>query len=280
MPSNTAMSSNPSSGGPDRATVSVLGLPYDGSSSFQHGPAMGPSRIREALVSPSANLTTECGIDLGQDERWDDVGDVPLVPNEDPSAAIREAVLKQLQRGRKVLCLGGDHWVSYGILQAYAQVHPKLTLLHLDAHGDLYDHLDGSKTSHACPFARIMEDGLVQRLVQVGVRTLTAHQRRQAERFGVEIIEMRHWTPRALPALEGPLYLSLDLDVLDPAFAPGISHYEPGGMSTRDVLNIVQGLPPLLGADLVELNPLRDLQNMTAMVAAKLMKEMLARLLA
>lgn len=260
--------------------VAVLGLPYDGSSSFRRGPALAPHHIREALVSPSANMSTECGIDLASETRWSDVGDLDLPAHQDPTDAIRDGVGALLAEGKRVLCLGGDHWVSYGILKAYAQAHPGLTLLHLDAHGDLYDHLDGNRTSHACPFARIMEDGLVKRLVQVGVRTLTAHQREQAERFGVEIVEMRHWTGQ-VPALEGPLYLSLDLDVLDPAFAPGISHHEPGGMSTREVLRIVQSLEvPVVGADLVELNPLRDLQKMTAMVAAKLMKEMLARLLA
>lgn len=269
--------SPPSTEGP---TVSVLGLPYDGSSSFLAGPALAPPRIREALASSHSHMTTECGLDLGADRRWRDVGDLDLTGGGDPSAKIQAAVGDLLRQGQRVLCLGGDHWVSAGILAAYGEVHANLTVLHLDAHPDLYDALDGDRTSHACPFARIMEGGNVGRLVQVGIRTLNAHQRRQAERFGVEVIEMRHWTPNLDLRLDGPLYLSLDLDVLDPAFAPGISHHEPGGMTTRDVIALIQNLPaPLVGADLVELNPLRDINGMTATVAAKLTKEILARLL-
>lgn len=266
--------------GSDPSSIAVLGLPYDGSSSFLAGPALAPPRIREALASPSSNMTTECGIDLGMDRRWRDAGDLDLSGEAEPSSKIRGAVEELLQQDQRVLCLGGDHWVTAGILEAYAKHHPKLTLLHLDAHSDLYDALDGNRASHACPFARIMENGWVERLVQVGTRTLNAHQRQQAERFGVEVIEMRHWTAETDLRLSGPLYLSLDLDVLDPAFAPGISHYEPGGMTTREVIRIVQNIPaPLVGADLVELNPLRDPSGVTAMVAAKLMKEILARLL-
>ena len=160
--------------------------------------------------------------------------------------------------------------------------NPAIDVVHIDAHSDLYDELHGDRLSHACPFSRIMEEGLVSRLVQLGIRTLNAHQRAQAERFGVEVFEMRDWRPEdGLPAdLAGPLYLSLDLDALDPAFAPGVSHPEPGGLSTRQLLDILQALPaPLIGADLVELNPLRDPLGLTARVAAKLLKEIAARLL-
>jgi len=116
--------------------------------------------------------------------------------------------------------------------------------------------------------------------VQVGIRTMNPHQRQQAERFGVQVIEMRDWTPDYPLALDGPLYLSLDLDALDPAFAPGVSHHEPGGFATQDVLRIIQRLNvPVIGADIVEYNPQRDLFDMTAMVAAKFYKELTACLL-
>ncbi len=125
-----------------------------------------------------------------------------------------------------------------------------------------------------------MEEKLVQRLVQVGVRTLTGHQRQQAERFGVEIIEMREIDKIDKITFSGPVYLSLDMDCLDPAFAPGVSHYEPGGMSTRQVLGITQNLKgQLVGADIVEYNPERDPQGITGMVAAKLLKEVIARMM-
>jgi arginase family enzyme len=153
-------------------------------------------------------------------------------------------------------------------------------VLQLDAHPDLYDELDGNRYSHACPFARIMEEGLAGRLLQVGVRTSTPHQREQARRFGVEVVEMRDWRPGHPLRFDGPLYVSLDLDCLDPAFAPGVSHYEPGGFSVRELLAIIRDLPvPPVGADIVELNPRRDPEGVTAAVGAKLLKEILARML-
>ncbi len=120
-----------------------------------------------------------------------------------------------------------------------------------------------------------------QRLVQVGIRTINPQQRRQAQRYAVELIEMRSWENAARPRVDGPVYLSVDLDVLDPAFAPGVSHREPGGLSVREVLSLVQRLGgTLVGADVVEFNPRQDLGGMTAVVAAKIVKEIAARILA
>jgi len=186
-----------------------------------------------------------------------------------------------LKQGGRPVLLGGDHSVTYPVMKAFAAVHPGLTILQLDAHPDLYDELDGNRFSHACPFARIMEEGLAGHLVQVGIRTATTHQREQAARFGVECIEARDWRPDRLPALEGPVYLSLDMDVFDPAHAPGVTHPEPGGLTARDVLGIVQGLTGrLVGADIVELNPGKDLNGMAAVLAAKMLKEIVGRMLA
>jgi arginase family enzyme len=125
-----------------------------------------------------------------------------------------------------------------------------------------------------------MEERLVSRLVQIGIRTLNAPQRSQVERFGVELVEMKDFRPDLVIAAAGPIYVSVDLDALDPAFAPGVSHPEPGGLSTRDVIGVVQRLRGrVVGGDLVELNPARDSGGATANVAAKLAKELLARLL-
>ncbi len=269
-----------------RDPVTLLGIPNDENSSFLRGPAEAPPAIREALRSPSSNLSTESGLDLGDEAsppsrgaggtRLRDAGDLPRGVS---FTRITEAVSELLERGQRVLSLGGDHAVAYPILQAYGRRYERLNILQLDAHPDLYDELDGNRLSHACPFARIMEDGLAARLVQVGIRTLSRHQREQAARFGVEIHQMKDWPPARLD-FDGPLYLSLDLDVLDPAFAPGVSHHEPGGLSVRDVIALIQGLEaPLVGADLVELNPARDPSGVTAMVAAKLVKEIGARML-
>jgi agmatinase len=199
-------------------------------------------------------------------------------------AAVETGVRRTLGLGHPLICLGGDHSVSYPILKAFHARWPDLTILHFDAHPDLYDQLGVNRLSHACPFARIMEDRLARRLVQVGIRTMNGHQAKQAKRFGVEVVTMRGLAnPAELVRelkLESPLYISFDLDVLDPAFAPGVSHYEPGGMSVRDVLTIIQGLHvPIVGADIVEYNPLRDHQSQTAMVSGKLLKEIAAAMI-
>ncbi|NIV40295.1 MAG: agmatinase [Anaerolineae bacterium] len=252
----------------------MVGVPLDENSSFLSGAALAPPRIRQALHSGETNLCAEDGTDLSTDSRWLDLGDLEFQSRGDAFDRIQGVVANLLSQDTRVLALGGDHAITYPILRAYAPKYADLTVLHLDAHPDLYDEFEGSRHSHACPFARIMEEGLVARLVQVGIRTMNPHQREQARRFGVEVIEMRHFQPGLALNLTGPLYVSIDLDVLDPAFAPGVSHHEPGGLSVRQVLQLLQELPvPVVGADIVELNPHRDLVGGTAMVAAKLLKE-------
>ena len=109
-----------------------------------------------------------------------------------------------------MLSLGGDHFVTYPILRGFVAAGDRVTIVHVDAHPDLYDELDGDRLSHACPFARIMEEGLADRLIQFGI--------------------------------DGPVYVSIDVDGLDPAYAPGVSHHEPGGLTMRQVLDILHTL--------------------------------------
>ena len=265
----------------DSGQVALLGVPWDAHSSFLRGPALAPRQIRAALHSGAINLCAESGHDLGDDACWRDLGDLVIPTGDDAVlSTITGAVASVLEQGARVLALGGDHAVSFPLLRAYGAAHPGLSVLHIDAHPDLYDELDGDRLSHACPFARALEEGRIARLVQVGIRTLNPHQREQARRFGVEVVEMRDWRPEMDLGLSGPLYLSLDLDALDPAFAPGVSHHEPGGFTTREVLGIIQSLPvPLICADLVEVNPVRDPTGITAALAAKLVKEILAQML-
>lgn len=263
-----------------KGDLAVLGLPLDHNSTHMTGPALAPQRMREALHCGSANLTSENGFDLETEQRWKDLGDLTFSSRETSIQEIEGAALDIIATGAKLLSIGGDHSVSAPLIRAHTKTYPGLNILHFDAHSDLYDEMEGNRDSHACPFARAMETGQVKRLVQVGIRTLNKHQKEQAERFGVEIIAMKDWTPETTFEFDGPLYLSIDLDVLDPAYAPGVSHHEPGGMSVRDLLNALHKLDAdLVGADIVELNPHRDLVGMTAMVAAKLTKEVSAKLL-
>ncbi|HET9424275.1 MAG TPA: agmatinase [Gemmatimonadaceae bacterium] len=254
----------------------LVGIPYDAASSYLRGAADAPPHIRRALESPSSNSWSESLVDLAEPGVMDDAGDLD-VSHGDVRAEIEAGIRDVMNAGGVPIALGGDHSITYPILRAVRPAHPKLTILHLDAHADLYDEFDGDRYSHACPFARIMEEKLADRLVQVGLRTMTGHLRAQAQRFGVEAIDMRAWAAGKRPGVSGPVYLSVDLDVLDPAFAPGVSHWEPGGLSVRDVIDVIQSLKgALVGADVVEYNPVRDPSGVTAMVAAKLVKEIAA----
>ena len=260
--------------------VAVVGIPFDANSSFMQGPALGPAQIRKAWNSGSMNLCAESGIDLDAQPDFVDAGDLDI----DGAPAIIEkigaGIGELLKRNVRIIALGGDHAITYPVMKSCSARFAGLDILHLDAHPDLYDSYDGNRYSNACPFARIMEEKLASRLVQVGIRTLNPHQREQARRFGVEIIDMQRLPQAGAIQWKNPVYLSIDLDVLDPAFAPGVSHYEPGGMSTRQVIELIQGLPvPVAGADIVEFNPIRDPQEITAMVAAKILKEVAARMI-
>ncbi|MEQ9425402.1 MAG: agmatinase [Cyclobacteriaceae bacterium] len=251
--------------------IAVVGLPFDDFSSYLKGPTKAPDKIREALNCGSSNWITESGLDLENHPRLKDLGDIPDITH--PKDVIKP-MQQILNTGAKILSLGGDHSLAYGTIKAHASKFKHLTVLQMDAHTDLYDEFEGNKFSHACPFARIMEEGLVDRLVQVGIRTVSPHQKEQAEKFGVEIIQMKDFNPTQDLKLDGDIYLSLDLDVLDPAFASGISHHEPGGMTTRQLLDFLklQNLN-LVGAEIMEYNPNRDINGMTGMVAALFYKE-------
>lgn len=261
-------------------TVALVGIPYDENSSYLRGTAAAPQKIREALHCGSANLCSESGVDLGNHALFTDLGDMELEGLPAPLEAVELFADQLLERQARVLSLGGDHSITPAVLRAYSKKYDGLNLLQFDAHPDLYNEFEGNRNSHACPFARIMEEKLVKRLVQVGIRTMNSHQHEQAERFGVEVIDMKSWRPGIGFDFSGPLYISFDMDALDPAFAPGVSHHEPGGFSTREALTMIQNIDvPVIGADIVEFNPLRDTSGMTAMVAAKLLKELSSKII-
>jgi len=213
---------------------------------------------------------------------YTDHGDLDINTSaEDPEVThryIRNQILDMAREG-PVCTLGGDHAISYPLISAHTELYDDLQVLHIDAHGDLYENFDDNPYSHASPFARILEEGMIRKLIQVGIRTLTQHQRDQANKYDVDIVEMKDHHLDFLSSLSSPLYVSLDIDALDPAYAPGVSHHEPGGLSTRQVIDIIQKIPcKLVGCDIVEYNPTRDINNMTAMVCYKLMKELMAKM--
>ena len=261
-----------------RPTIRLIGLPTDSHSSFLRGPARAPAAIRAALASEHANNACESGLEIGSDIAVEYVGDLPLTEGAGDFDLVRVAAGET--GGRTPIFLGGDHMVSYPIVAGLASVHGPLNILHFDAHPDLYDDFGGDPLSHASPFARIMEQGLANRLVQVGIRTMNRHCREQVQRFGVEVIEMRNIQGDLRVPLSAPVYVSIDVDALDPAFVPGVSHCEPGGLSVRQLLSLLHGIEePIVAADVVELNPRNDATGLSAMVAAKVVRELIGVML-
>jgi arginase len=256
--------------------IAIIGYPWDSNSSFLRGPASAPEKIIAAIESPSANYYTERLHNLAELEYLKWLGNHDLQEYFD----IEKGTMEILSKGAIPFSLGGDHSIAYPILKAISAHHGPVRIIQFDAHNDLYDDFEGNPFSHASPFARIMENGLADHLIQIGTRTTSQHQMDQVRRFGIEHYSMRDLADLSFSKIDSPIYISFDMDVLDPAFAPGVSHHEPGGMSTREALRLLHQIKgSIVGMDLVEYNPDRDLNGVTAMVAAKVAKEMIDLLL-
>ncbi len=255
-------------------SICLLGIPNDDNSSFMKGAAEAPALIRRELHSDAYSTWSETGIDLAVAGRLHDHGDIPFDGHADPWDLIEQHVARVLESGEPLISLGGDHAITHPIMRAVRRRHPQLTILQIDAHPDIYDAYQGNPRSHTSQFARIMEEQLADRLIQVGLRTINDHHRDQFERFGVEVVEAARWGEDLRLDWTTPVYISMDMDALDPAYAPGVSHREPGGPSTRQVINLIRSIDqPIVAADIVEFNPRCDISNQTAIVTAKLLKE-------
>jgi len=226
------------------------------------------------LHSDAHSMWSETGIDLGAEGRILDHGDIQFDGASDPWDLIERDVGRALEPGDPLICLGGDHAITHPIMRAVSRRHSKLTILHIDAHPDIYHIYEDNPRSQTSSFARIMEERLVGRLIQVGLRTVNDHHREQFKRFGVEVVEAGRCSAALRLDITTPVYISMDIDALDPAYAPGVSYREPGGLSPRQVIDLIHAIDqPIVAADIVEYNPRCDVSNMTAMVAAKLLKE-------
>jgi agmatinase len=254
--------------------VALLGIPHDENSSGMRGAAEAPSHVRRALHADAQCIWSETGIDFGAPGRLVDHGDIAFDSASDAWDVIEREVGRVLESNAPLICLGGDHAITHPIMRAVRRRQRALTILHIDAHPDLYHAYRGNPRSHTSPFARIMEEGLADRLIQVGLRTINAHHREQFARFGVEVIEAGRCGQPLQLDLRTPVYISMDIDALDPAFAPGVPSREPGGLSPRQVIDWLHAIDqPIVAADIVEYNPRCDLSDLTALVAAKLLKE-------
>ncbi|CAK9103964.1 Arginase 1 [Durusdinium trenchii] len=291
----------------ERPSVGMFGICDSRGSSWVQGAELAPPALREALCAPSSNGFAERGALAVPPDGFFDLGDLTDPPDEVVELFLHQILDKQLFP----LVLGGDHAITRPVLKALHSFRQNssaasrpLVVLQFDAHADLYEDLDtpfrsppDPELSHAAQMSRILEHGYCDQLVQVGVRCNTVQNRRQIQRFGVDCIEMhqvaaqgRDIAAQISAAVEAKLgsgyraeadvFVTLDLDCLDPAFAPGVAHPEPGGLTVRQVVDTLHFLDcgQFVGADVVELNPPRDVaDNLTARTGAKLLKELLAR---
>jgi agmatinase len=269
--------------GPNARCTVIIPAPYEGTVSYGRGTAQGPRAVLRASWE-----VEHYDRELGQEMSPALSSLPPLRLPKDPARAIarvEQAAAKILDHGRRPLLLGGEHSLSLGAIRAVARRHPKITVLHLDAHGDRRDQYDGTPFSHACVMRRVTELGLP--VVSVGLRSLcqeehdTIRRYRQKVFWAAEIKRDPGWVKAVIRSLGRELYLTLDVDVLDPAEMPATGAPEPGGLSWSDLLDLIRGLAAsqkkILGLDLVELAPIPGL-HAPDFLCARLLFFLLARL--
>jgi arginase len=253
----------------------ILGVPYDAMSTNRRGAAQGPGAIRRASSSRSINPCTEEGHSLCEVTRLADRGDL-AVP--DDPAQMAEAVYKAaaeiIAEGATPVVIGGDHSITPSVVQAVAEKHGKIDILYMDAHPDLYESYEGNPYSHGSTGYRIAKTVGFGKFLQVGVRMPAKGHMEKAAELGIRVITAYHLVAPEDLRFENPVYLSLDLDCLDPAFAPAVGNPVPGGLSTRELLDVLKSISGRsVGADVVELVPPYDVSDVTAAAAARFVME-------
>lgn len=261
--------------------VAIIGVPFDEKSCYLRGASKGPQAIRAASTEKAINPWTELGLNLEKEITIVDLGDVDVSGGASKVfARVEKSIINILEKNAVPIILGGDHSLSYPVIKAFSRKFNSLDILHFDAHPDLYEELYGDRFSHACPFARVVEKGLVRNLIQVGIRASTGGQRDKASKHRVQTLWMKDLKEVPCLKFSNPLFISFDMDALDPAFAPGVSHHEPGGLSTRQVISMIHALKAqIVGMDVVELNPDRDTSGITAAAAVKIIKEVVGKII-
>ena len=278
---------------PAGAEVAIVGVPYDSATSYRSGARFGPRAIREQSTL-LWGYNNSLRIDPFKTLRVVDAGDVPVVPVDIRAthAAIEHRLGECLAAGCRTVCLGGDHSLVLPALRAHARRHGPMAVVHFDAHPDTWnEEFAGQPYSHGTPFRRAIEEGLIVPggYVQIGIRGPTEGPQDYAEarRLGAEMLTLDAVYDLGIDGVlervheltaGHPVYVSLDIDVVDPAFAPGTGTPEVGGLTSRQILNLVRGLVGLrtVGFDLVEVSPPYDPTQITAILGANLVFEMLS----
>jgi agmatinase len=275
----------------ERARVAIVGVPFDAGVSYRPGARFGPQAVRASSKLLRA-YHQAMDVSPWSSDQVADAGD--LAPNPfdigEAIAAIEAGARETLERADVLLALGGDHTIALPLLRVARERHGPIALVHLDAHLDTWDTYFGAAYTHGTPFRRAFEEGLLapDRCAHVGIRGPIFGPSDLVEdaSFGFEIISTvdvaRSGVDAAVNRIrarvgDSPLYISIDIDVLDPAHAPGTGTPEPGGLTTREVMLLLRGLAdlPLVGADVVEVAPPYDHAELTSLAAANLAYELL-----
>jgi agmatinase len=263
---------------PDNATIVIVPVPYDGTSTWIKGADKGP----EAIIEASANMELydiETDSEVYKKGIFTDSPIQGLSFPEDVAETLTDMVTYDIEDGKFVVVIGGEHSVSIGSVRAHTQNYKDLTVLQLDAHSDLRDEYNGSKYSHACVMARVKE---LCPFLQVGIRSMDVSEKERLDKnriiFAKDIHTDKNWIKKAVSKLSRTTYITIDLDVFDPSIMPSTGTPEPGGLSWYDVLTLLQTVSEntdIVGFDVVELCP--DGKNKAPnFLAAKLIYKLLS----
>ncbi len=273
-------------------TVAVVGVPFDSGVTYRPGARFGPACIRQGsrLLRP---YNPALGIAPFRTVQVVDAGDIAANPFDigQALASVQAGVRELADGGRRVVTLGGDHTIALPILRAMADLHGPVALVHFDAHLDTWDTYFGAPYTHGTPFRRAAEEGLLVKdhSAHVGIRgsVYDATDLEDDERFGFTIVHAEELERTSVAAVverivrrvgDAPVYVSIDIDVLDPAHAPGTGTPEAGGLTSRELLAILRGMKNLniIGADVVEVSPAYDHAEITAIAAANVVYELVS----
>jgi agmatinase len=272
--------------------VGVLGVPFDSGVSYRPGARFGPSAVREASRLLQGYNQFQ-GVAPFQVQQVADFGDVNANPFnvEEALSAVERRAKELTENGTKIVTIGGDHTIALPLLRAAAHAHGPVALLHFDAHLDTWDTYFGQPYTHGTPFLRAHEEGLLSRehLTHVGIRANLHHEHdldRDAE-IGFGIISCMDIAERGVQEIvasmkdrigDMPVYISIDIDVLDPSHAPGTGTPESGGLTSREMIQMLRGIGDLniVGADVVEVSPSYDWAQLTGLAASTLIYELIS----
>jgi agmatinase len=275
---------------PEELDIALLGIPFDGGTTYRPGPRFGPRHVRQqsAIIRP---WNPALNVNPFEKYRIADFGDLVVNPLsiEDTFRRVEQQMKRVVDAGSRPVSVGGDHSLSLPLLRAITKKHGPVGLIQFDAHNDLWDEYFGSKLSHGTPFRRAIEEGLLREdcFLQVGLRgqVYSKHDFDFARRHKVKMITAEEYHAggialfgRQLKAFRGkPVYVTLDIDCVDPAYAPGTGTPQVGGFTSIQILELVRALKGLtiVGCDLVEVSPPYDTGEITSLLAANLIYELL-----